>query len=222
MLALGVPDAAARGAAGAGAPTCSTTTRRCCVGRPDGLHRRGAGPAGPGRPGEYADALPPTGGRGRAGRPLQHDDLHDAQRLRRSDGRHRFFDWGDASVGAPVPQPAGRAARGPAGAGRAGRGRRFCVRLRDAYLEPWRAYGSPAELRRNSATSRCASARCPGRSPGGASSAASTRAERTEWQDAVAGVDRRVPRTGHPPAPAPRRPVVRETERVAGTRRPLR
>lgn len=76
---------------------------------------------------------------------LQHDDLHD-DNVFVGDGRNRFFDWGDATVSHPflsllVPlRSAGRALgvddRGP-----------VLLRLRDAYLEPWSAYGSPAELR---------------------------------------------------------------------------
>jgi hypothetical protein len=76
---------------------------------------------------------------------LQHDDLHDAN-VFVSDGRHRFFDWGDASVAHPflslrVPlRVAGQALGVP-------NGDPVLVRLRDAYLEPWSSYGSPATLR---------------------------------------------------------------------------
>ena len=84
-----------------------------------------------------ADAgVPPT---------LQHDDLHDAN-VFVLDGRHRFFDWGDAVVSHPfisllVPLRVARQALG------VGNGDAVLLRLRDAYLEPWRAYGNPAELR---------------------------------------------------------------------------
>ena len=76
---------------------------------------------------------------------LQHDDLHDAN-VFVTDGRHRFFDWGDASVAHPflsllVPlRVAGQALGVPSGDP-------VLRRLRDAYLEPWREYGSTAELR---------------------------------------------------------------------------
>lgn len=76
---------------------------------------------------------------------VQHDDLHDGNVFVAA-GRYRFFDWGDASVAHPflsllvalvtasavLGQPAGSPA---------------LRRLRDAYLEPWAAYGSRRELR---------------------------------------------------------------------------
>jgi hypothetical protein len=76
---------------------------------------------------------------------LQHDDLHDAN-VFVGDGRHRFFDWGDASVAHPflslfVPL------RVVARELEAANGDPALHRLRDAYLEPWSDYGSPAELR---------------------------------------------------------------------------
>ena len=76
---------------------------------------------------------------------VQHDDLHDAN-VFVGDGRHRFFDWGDASVAHPflsllVPlRVAARALEVPSGDA-------VLLRLRDAYLEAWSGYGSPAELR---------------------------------------------------------------------------
>jgi hypothetical protein len=76
---------------------------------------------------------------------LQHDDLHDAN-VFVGDGRHRFFDWGDASVAHPflsllVPL------RVVARELEVANGDPALRRLRDAYLEPWSAYGSPDELR---------------------------------------------------------------------------
>ena len=76
---------------------------------------------------------------------LQHDDLHDAN-VFVSDGRHRFFDWGDASVAHPflsllVPlRVAAQALDLP-------NGDPSLMRLRDAYLEPWTGYGTSRELR---------------------------------------------------------------------------
>ncbi|CAA9213868.1 MAG: hypothetical protein AVDCRST_MAG52-245 [uncultured Blastococcus sp.] len=76
---------------------------------------------------------------------VQHDDLHDAN-VFVSGGRYRFFDWGDASLSHPflsllvALRMAGRALELPDGDP-------ALHRLRDAYLEPWSAYGSPAELR---------------------------------------------------------------------------
>jgi hypothetical protein len=76
---------------------------------------------------------------------LQHDDLHDNNVFTGPEG-HRFFDWGDATVSHPflsllvALRAASRALevddRDP-----------LLLRLRDAYLEPWSAYGSPTELR---------------------------------------------------------------------------
>ncbi|SOE03389.1 phosphotransferase [Blastococcus haudaquaticus] len=76
---------------------------------------------------------------------LQHDDVHGAN-VFASDGRHRFFDWGDASVSHPflslrvALRMAGRALDLPDGGP-------ALVRLRDAYLEPWSDYGDPRALR---------------------------------------------------------------------------
>ena len=113
---------------------------------------------------------------------LQHDDLHDAN-VFVGDGRHRFFDWGDASVAHPflsllVPL------RVVAKELEVANGDPALLRLRDAYLEPWSGYGSPAELR---AVADVALAVGP------LSRAMTWRrilrgvhpAERVEWQDAV-------------------------------------
>jgi hypothetical protein len=76
---------------------------------------------------------------------LQHDDLHDAN-VFVDDGRHRFFDWGDAVVSHPfvsllIPlRVAAQALRVP-------NGDAVLLRLRDAYLEPWGEYGGLAMLR---------------------------------------------------------------------------
>ncbi|MGY2003039.1 phosphotransferase [Blastococcus sp. SYSU DS1024] len=114
------------------------------VGRPDGLAAdvRARVLAGLG---EYAEAcrelagsgLPPT---------VQHDDLHDANVFVRG-GRHRFFDWGDASVAHPflvllvALRFAGRVLRLPDGDP-------ALRRLRDAYLDQWLDFGAAEELRR--------------------------------------------------------------------------
>jgi hypothetical protein len=76
---------------------------------------------------------------------LQHDDLHDGN-VFVSRGRHRFFDWGDASVGHPflsllvALRFAARTLDLP-------NGDPALLRLRDSYLEVWQAFGSPQELR---------------------------------------------------------------------------
>jgi hypothetical protein len=76
---------------------------------------------------------------------LQHDDLHDAN-VFVSGNRHRFFDWGDASVSHPflsllvTLRVAGQAFGVP-------NGHPVLVRLRDSYLDVWRDHGSPRELR---------------------------------------------------------------------------
>jgi hypothetical protein len=80
---------------------------------------------------------------------LQHDDLHDANVFADGD-RHRFFDWGDASVAHPFVSllvPLGVAAEALG----VPNGDPALLRLRDAYLEAWRAYGSPPELRAQAA-----------------------------------------------------------------------
>ena len=115
---------------------------------------------------------------------LQHDDLHDAN-VFVGDGRHRFFDWGDAVVSHPfvsllVPlRSAARVLGVP-------NGDAVLLRLRDAYLEPWREHGSPTTLRE-----QCDLALAVGplqraltwrRILSGVHPA-----ERTEWQGSVAG-----------------------------------
>ena len=122
-----------------------------------------------------ASAVPPS---------VQHDDLHDAN-VFVADGRHRFFDWGDASVAHPflsllVPLRVAAQALGvPDGDG-------VLLRLRDAYLEPWSGYGSPAELRE-----QCAVALRVAPLPRAMTWRRILRGvhptERTEWQDAVPG-----------------------------------
>ena len=73
---------------------------------------------------------------------LQHDDLHDAN-VFVSGNRHRFFDWGDASVSHPflsllvALRMAGQALALP-------NGHPVLLRLRDSYLDVWRDHGSPA------------------------------------------------------------------------------
>ncbi|MEA2662061.1 MAG: hypothetical protein QOH08_1633 [Chloroflexota bacterium] len=80
------------------------------------------------------------------GASLDHDDLHDHNVL--LDGaRPSIIDWGDASLTHPfltlavTLQFAAAAGGVPAGAAEIGA-------LRDAYLEPWAAFGSLAALRR--------------------------------------------------------------------------
>ena len=75
---------------------------------------------------------------------IQHDDLHDGNVF--VDGRaYRIFDWGDSCVSHPfhtlvvtLRALAHRLALEPGGG--------ELVRLRDAYLEPFSAYGTHAEL----------------------------------------------------------------------------
>jgi len=115
---------------------------------------------------------------------LQHDDLHDAN-VFVGDGRHRFFDWGDAVVSHPfisllvTLRVAQRTLDVP-------NGDPALLRLRDAYLDRWRAYGSLPELREQSDLAltvaplqRALTWRriLRGVHPG----------ERTEWQDSVPG-----------------------------------
>jgi hypothetical protein len=76
---------------------------------------------------------------------LQHDDLHDAN-VFVGDGRHRFFDWGDAVVSHPfvsllVPLRVAQLALDVPN------GDAVLLRLRDAYLDVWRALGRLPALR---------------------------------------------------------------------------
>jgi hypothetical protein len=69
---------------------------------------------------------------------LQHDDLHDANVFVVGNG-HRFFDWGDASVAHPflsllIPLRVATSALDLP------ESHPVMLRLRDAYLQPWRAY----------------------------------------------------------------------------------
>jgi hypothetical protein len=76
---------------------------------------------------------------------LQHDDLHDAN-VFVGDGRHRFFDWGDAVVSHPfvsllVPLRVAQSALGVSN------GDAVLLRLRDAYLDVWLDHGGLPALR---------------------------------------------------------------------------
>jgi hypothetical protein len=77
---------------------------------------------------------------------LQHDDLHDGNVLVQS-GARRIIDWGDASIAHPF---ATMGVTLPIIASSAGMRLRDAPirRLRDAYLEPWSAYGTGVQLRR--------------------------------------------------------------------------
>jgi Phosphotransferase enzyme family len=75
---------------------------------------------------------------------IQHDDLHDGNVFVK-DGRYVFFDWGDSCVSQPFTTMtvtlralAWRLELEPGGP--------WAARLRDAYLEPWRGFGSRHEL----------------------------------------------------------------------------
>ena len=94
--------------------------------------------------GRYADACERLAGFG-VPATLQHDDLHDAN-VFVGDGRHRFFDWGDAVVSHPflsllvTLRVAQRALDVPSGDA-------ALLRIRDAYLDEWRDHGSRSGLR---------------------------------------------------------------------------
>jgi hypothetical protein len=115
---------------------------------------------------------------------LQHDDLHDGN-VFAGGGTHRFFDWGDATVSHPFLSLL-VALRMAARALGVQPGDPVLLRLRDAYLERWADYGSPAELRE-----LCALAL----KVGPPARALSWRrillgvhpAQRAEWDDAVPG-----------------------------------
>jgi hypothetical protein len=131
---------------------------------------------------------------------LQHDDLHDAN-VFVGDGRHRFFDWGDAVVSHPfvsllVPLRVAQQALGVPN------GDPGLLRMRDAYLDPWRGYGSLSELRDQAELAL---------SVGPLQRALTWRrilrgvhpAERVEWQDAVPGWVAESLEPGTLSAPAP-------------------
>ena len=75
---------------------------------------------------------------------LQHDDLHDAN-VFVSGNRHRFFDWGDASVSHPFVSLL-VTLRVAARALDVENGHPVLLRLRDSYLDVWREHGSPEHL----------------------------------------------------------------------------
>ena len=150
--------------------------------RPDGLssEQRSRLLAELGRFGELCGRLADSG----VPASLQHDDLHDAN-VFVGEGRHRFFDWGDAVVAHPflsllVPlRAAARAMDLPPGDA-------VLVRLRDAYLDAWSGLRQPWRLRevadvalRVAPLPRAMTWRriLRGVHP----------AERTDWQDAVPG-----------------------------------
>ena len=142
MVALGVPDH--RPEQLPGLVTERVADDECqLVGRPGGL-APGVRRRLRARLGHYADACRELAAGGVPGS-LQHDDLHDGNVFVGA-GRHRFLDWGDASVGHPflVLLVALRmAARGLG----VPHGDPVLVRLRDAYLDEWRGFGTPGELR---------------------------------------------------------------------------
>ena len=78
---------------------------------------------------------------------IQHDDFHDGNILVDPSGGHRIIDWGDAYIGHPFASLliTLRSAASQFGWSEAGP---EALRLRDAYLEPWRDRASPGDLRR--------------------------------------------------------------------------
>ena len=115
---------------------------------------------------------------------LQHDDLHDAN-VFVSGNRHRFFDWGDASVAHPFTsllvalRVAGHALGVP-------NGHPVLLRLRDSYLDVWRGHGTQQQLRE-----QCAAALRVGPLQRALTWRRILRGvhadERTEWADSVPG-----------------------------------
>ena len=75
---------------------------------------------------------------------MQHDVLHDANVFVVDNG-HRFFDWGDASVSHPFLSLL-VALRMATSALELPPGHPVMLRLRDAYLQPWRAYAAMPAL----------------------------------------------------------------------------
>lgn len=141
LLALGVPDLRPAALPGLVADLLDDEDAQR-TGQPDGLDPDVRERVRADLPGyaavcrELADGVPAT---------VQHDDLHDGN-VFAADGRYRFFDWGDASVAHPflsllvALRSASDVLAVPAGSP-------ALRRLRDAYLEPWSAFGSRRELR---------------------------------------------------------------------------
>jgi hypothetical protein len=75
---------------------------------------------------------------------IQHDDLHDGNIFLR-DGRYLFFDWGDSCVSHPF-QSLVVAMRSLSHRLELPAGGPDILALRDAYLEPFAAYGAHSEL----------------------------------------------------------------------------
>jgi Phosphotransferase enzyme family len=113
------------------------------AGRPDGIDPEARERIVAALP-DYADACRRLA-EGPVPASLQHDDLHDANVFIDANS-HRFFDWGDASVAHPFLSllvPLGAAARAMGVPG----GHPVLLRLRDAYLWPWREHADAATLR---------------------------------------------------------------------------
>ncbi|RZU31550.1 phosphotransferase [Blastococcus saxobsidens] len=142
MVALGVPDHRPERLPALVAELLADDEAQL-VGQPGGLTAEVRGQLRA-RLGNYADACGHLAG-GPVPGSLQHDDLHDANVFVAA-GRHRFFDWGDASVGHPflVLLVALRMVAHGLGVPH---GDPVLVRLRDAYLDEWRSFGTPGELR---------------------------------------------------------------------------
>jgi Phosphotransferase enzyme family len=76
---------------------------------------------------------------------LQHDDLHDGNAFVRGDGEYVVFDWGDSCVSHPFHTLA-VTLRALAYNHKLEPGGPEIRKLLDAYLEPWQAYATAAEL----------------------------------------------------------------------------
>jgi hypothetical protein len=142
MVALGVPDARPERLPGLVAELVADDDAML-LGRPSGMttavRERITAELG-----TYAECCRRLAGSG-VPASLQHDDLHDGNVFVGADG-HRFFDWGDATVSHPFLSLL-VSLRMAARALDVEPGDPVLLRLRDAYLEPWAAHGSRAELR---------------------------------------------------------------------------
>ena len=199
MVALGVPDARLERLPELAAELLADD-EALLLDRPDGLTSERAGPHR-GRPGALRGALPPAG-RTSASRPtLQHDDLHDAN-VFVGDGRHRFFDWGDAVVSHPFVSLLVSLRVAQRGAGGPRTGTPSCC----GCATPTSTSGATtAACPRcaNRSTWRCRWDRCSGRSPGGGSSAACIRRSGPSGRTAVPGWTAEYLEPGTLTAPAP-------------------
>jgi len=144
MVAAGVPDLRPDALPGALAELLADESA-LMVGRPEGMSSEQLTElrSAHGRFTQWSEELAATG----VPSSLQHDDLHDANVFVPYDGvgPYRVFDWGDSSVAHPFTTLL-VSLRVVAHNFKLPNGAPELLRLRDAYLEPWRAEHDRATL----------------------------------------------------------------------------